>query len=168
MNLGTSRAAGRLSGTGAVDAQGLRVLGLLAVVVAGMVWVGGPAGSEAFPGENGTFAFVGTRDGNRELYTLVHSGSDQTRLTDDVGADYWPTWSPDGTKVACYSYRDGRMAIHVMDAGGSNQSRLTDSSAEEFMAAWQRFARPVVCVQANGWSVTSISCSPRSLVGLLR
>ncbi len=48
----------------------------------------------------------------------------------------YPTWSPDGTRIAFRSDRDGNFEIYVMDADGSNPVNLTDHSASERSPAW--------------------------------
>jgi len=64
-----------------------------------------------------------------EIYVMNSDGTNQTRLTDNLGADIQPAWSPDGTKIAFVSARDGSANIYVMDADGSNQTRLTNMRA---------------------------------------
>jgi len=68
-------------------------------------------------------------------------GSNQTRLTDDAGTDWYPSWSPDGTKIAFTSDRDGNDDIYVMYADGSNiiqtsRTRLTDNPAMDTNPSW--------------------------------
>ena len=58
------------------------------------------------------------------------------RLTDDPAGDLWPTWSPDGSKIAFVSDRDGNAAIYVMNADGSDQTNLTDTPALDIDPAW--------------------------------
>jgi hypothetical protein len=55
-------------------------------------------------------------------------GSNPTRLTSNAAADWEPTWSPDGQRIAFASNRDGGVLdfdIYVMGADGSNQTSLT-------------------------------------------
>ena len=39
--------------------------------------------------------------------------------------DFFPTWSPDGSRIAFVSDRDGDPDIYLMDADGSNVVQLT-------------------------------------------
>ena len=52
-------------------------------------------------------AFSSERDGNREIY-LVEPDRTQLRLTDDLGDDAQPAWSPDGAHVVFASDRVSR------------------------------------------------------------
>jgi TolB protein len=83
--------------------------------------------SGTFPGENGKIAFRSQRDGF-EIYVMNADGTGQTRLTDNSLRDRYPSWSPDGTKIAFA--RDSRSGggfaeIYVMNADGTGQTRLT-------------------------------------------
>jgi Tol biopolymer transport system component len=95
-----------------------------------------PPGPAAFPGPNGRIAFISTRDGNAEVYTMNPDGTGLLRLTDTAAAEYEPTWSADGKKIAFRSGRDGNDEIYVMNADGSAQTRLTFDAAADMTPAW--------------------------------
>jgi len=70
---------------------------------------------------------TGGEFGNCEIWVMDADGTNPERLTfsPDV-QETWPTWSPDGTKIAYTSDADDVFQdIWVMDANGSNQTRLT-------------------------------------------
>jgi Tol biopolymer transport system component len=73
---------------------------------------------------------------NPEIYVVDADGSNQTRLTDNLAKDQYPTWSPDGSGLAFESDRDGNTEIYVMDADGSNQRNLTNNPGWDWAPAW--------------------------------
>jgi Tol biopolymer transport system component len=85
---------------------------------------------------NGKIAFVSSRDGNNEIYTVNPDGTSQTRLTNNAASDTAPAWSPDGKKIAFTSDRDGNNEICVMNADGTSQKCITMSSASDSEPTW--------------------------------
>jgi len=81
-------------------------------------------------------AFASDRDGNFEIYVMNADGTGQTRLTNSLGVDRDPAWSPDGSKIAFTSDRDGNSEIYVMNADGTGQARRTNNAAEDGEPAW--------------------------------
>lgn len=75
---------------------------------------------------NGKIAFTSDRDGNREIYLMNADGSDQTRVTNNSTIDDFPTWSPDGTRIAFLGQRaGGGYAIFTMNPDGSGKVEVT-------------------------------------------
>jgi hypothetical protein len=92
-----------------------------------------------FPGENGKIAFSSQRDGDYyEIYVMDADGSNPTRLTNNASLDSYPSWSPDGTKIAFFSARHGGGAfqIYVMDADGSGQKNISNNLANDYFPDW--------------------------------
>jgi endoglycosylceramidase len=82
-------------------------------------------------------AFESTRDGNFELYLTDEAGSEPARLTRGAAVDAFPSWSPDGGRVAFASDRtDANSDIWSMLDDGSNPVRLTDDPAIDTFPAW--------------------------------
>ena len=76
------------------------------------------------------------RDRNNEIYVMNADGSGQRRLTRNPALDGYPTWSPDGQKIAFVSQRDDnaksglvRSEVYVVNADGSGLQRLTHRGA---------------------------------------
>ena len=90
----------------------------------------------AFPGTNGKIAFVSTRDGTEQIYTMNANGSGVTQLTFTLPFNSFPEWSADGTKIVFESGRDGNHEIYIMNADGSGQTRLTNNSAIDNVPTW--------------------------------
>lgn len=61
----------------------------------------------------------------------------------DSSNDFYPKWSPDGSRIAFSSNRDGNYEMYVMDADGSNIRRLTNTSEDEFESDWTAFSYSV-------------------------
>ena len=61
-------------------------------------------------------------------------GSGQTRLTNNDAWDQFPSWSPDGSRIAFRSYRDGDYDIYVMNADGSGLTNLTNNAGRHYSA----------------------------------
>ena len=81
-------------------------------------------------------AFISGRDGNAEIYVMDADGKNQRRLTHHPADDGWPSWSPDGQKIAFSSYRNGgNIQIFVMDSDGQHPIRLSDG-ANDKNPAW--------------------------------
>jgi len=80
---------------------------------------------------NGKIAFTSDRYGNLEIYVMNADGTNQVRLTNNLAADDYPTWSPDGTKIAFVSQRpSGGYAIYRMNGDGTNRVEITPINVE--------------------------------------
>lgn len=95
-----------------------------------------PAAGATFPGGTGLIAATSSRDGNEEIYSMDQNGGLVTRLTNEAGRDFDPSFSPDGSRIAFVSNRDGDLEIYLMDADGSNQTRLTNNAGDDMDPAW--------------------------------
>jgi serine/threonine protein kinase len=72
--------------------------------------------------------FTSERDGNAEIYIMNSDGSEQRNLTNSPENEYYPRWSPDGTKISCF--------VAPVGVGVSEEQSelcLIDISAEEMI-----------------------------------
>jgi len=63
-------------------------------------------------------------------------GTDVRQLTDEDAGNYTPAWSPDGTRIAFYSYRDGDSEIYTMRSDGTDVRQLTANDAMDGSPSW--------------------------------
>ena len=132
----------------------------------------------AFPGANGKIAFVSHRDGNAEIYVMADGGLNQTRLTNDLGADEQPAWSPDGTRIVwARTNQSNFQGIWVMNSDGSGQTMLTSgASGADSNPAWSPDGNKIVfasirdningdiyVMDANGQNQTRLTTSGSSI-----
>jgi Tol biopolymer transport system component len=96
----------------------------------------------AYPGINGKIAFRRDTDyslgsASSEIFVMNADGSDQTRLTFNDGIDWYPTWSPDGSKIA---WTAGSIFespdIFVMNADGSEVTQVTHNPYANDWPTW--------------------------------
>ncbi len=92
--------------------------------------------SPAWHPNSKTIAFVSTRDGNPEIYTMQADGANQRRLTTNNAADLTPVYSASGKQMAIVTDLYGSADILVMDADGSNQRRLTKNGGDDISPDW--------------------------------
>ena len=71
-----------------------------------------------------------------EIYTVRSDGTGAVQLTNDLGRNTDPSWSPDGTRIAYTNERDGARAIYVMNENGSDVKRLTPLTQDSFDPTW--------------------------------
>ena len=63
-------------------------------------------------------------------------GNEVVRLTEMEGNNGWPTWSPNGRRVAFESERSGNWDIWVINVDGTGLVNLTNSPEDERYPAW--------------------------------
>lgn len=79
-----------------------------------------------------------------QIYMMNVDGSNVTRLTNLPGANLFPTFSPDGTKIAFVSQSvDTADIIHVMNVDGSNVIRLTTTPEGSFSPTFSPDGRKI-------------------------
>ncbi len=89
----------------------------------------GTEGSALGAAQRHPVAFVSTRTGCAQIYTMNADGSDPRRVTNEVYDDYYPAWSPDGTQIAYYVHLSWQSwALVVTNADGSGRHQITESA----------------------------------------
>lgn len=84
--------------------------------------------------------FVSERDGNAEIYAIEIDGTGLTNLTNNPADDVYPSWSPDGPRIAFVREIAGGLGrgadIYAMNTDGSDQINMTSSAEDEYAPAW--------------------------------
>jgi hypothetical protein len=72
------------------------------------------------------------------------------RLTNNAAVDRFPTWSPDGQKLAFFSLRDGNYELYVINADGSGTpARLTANAADDVLPVWSPDGQQIAFVSTR-------------------
>lgn len=102
-------------------------------------------------GGKGKIAFVTTREGTPQIYTMNADGSQQERLFLATGGACQPAWSPDGTKLAYISpcskrevesYIDTSILIYDLQTGET--VTLPSSPGGDFDPSWAPDGQSIV------------------------
>ena len=109
----------------------------------------GPCGEDAHTGPTPQqLAFVSDAlYGQLDICLINPDGTAVTKVTTSLADDWWPTWSPDGSKLA---FMTGRTVIpahdtvprriawdlYVINADGSGETALTSDTTNEGQPAW--------------------------------
>ncbi|HJN17873.1 MAG TPA: hypothetical protein QGH10_20400, partial [Armatimonadota bacterium] len=98
-----------------------------------------------------------------EIYTVRPDGTQRKRLTDSMGGNFLPAWSPDGKRIAFMSTRTGVPEIWIMDADGTGQRQITLGGGT-FLPAWSPDGRQIACTSHGQiWLIDADGGSPRQL-----
>ena len=63
-------------------------------------------------------------------------GRNRRNVTRDGSLNEYPTWSPDGRRLAFNSHRDGQFEIYVAGVDGSRPRNLTRNPGKDQWPAW--------------------------------
>ena len=108
--------------------------------------------------DGGSIAFAAENLGDDEvdywaqhIYVIDADGSNMRRITQGQVWDSYPSWSPDGQRIAYRSNRDGNTEIYVMNADGSGSARLIDNAdGVPSSPAWAPDGAAIAYVTGNG------------------
>jgi TolB protein len=92
----------------------------------------GLAHTEEFTGElaGHRFLITSVRTGNTEIFCVdPYTGSAANVTRNPASHQRYPSWSPDGSRIAFTSDRNGAYNLYVMDTDGGNVQQLTYEAA---------------------------------------
>ncbi len=64
---------------------------------------------------------------NSDIWRIFIRGEEPIKMTNSPKRDYYPRWSPDGSKIAFLSDRDGKTQIWIINPFGGEAEKLTNS-----------------------------------------
>lgn len=100
---------------------------------------------------NGMIAFARDTSTQRDIYLINVDGSGLTAVTDDAGWDNWPSWSPDGSKLAFTCRRPTPSSgggICTINADGSERKQLTNTN--EWEPSWSPDGKHISYASLSG------------------
>ncbi|MGD8541554.1 MAG: hypothetical protein PVI39_04630 [Desulfobacteraceae bacterium] len=102
-------------------------------------------------------AWVSNRTGNFQIWLMGRDGSQPRKLTEGPFIHGWPSWSPDGRRLACWGHdeKSGLSAIRVWDTGGRYVRALAESKESLDRPVWSPDGKYVAYAgQTNGnWDI---------------
>jgi TolB protein len=93
-----------------------------------------------------TLVNVAGTQGDVDLHVVNADGSGLARIAGSDGGlshEEWPSWSPDGKRVAFTSTRAGNQEVFAADVDGKNQTRLTTDLGTDAHPAWSPDGRHI-------------------------
>jgi Tol biopolymer transport system component len=79
---------------------------------------------------------------NGGICVIYPDGSRRQQLTRDLFIDSYPSWSPDGRRIA-FTGNLGRTVVDVVNADGTARRRLTPRSGDDALPAWSPDGRTI-------------------------
>ncbi len=85
-----------------------------------------------------TQLFIDADIWRHDLRANIGQAEQSTRLIDSTYRDLWPSYSPDGSRIAFASNRTGKMEVWVCDREGFNLRQVSRLGAFSWPTSWSR------------------------------
>jgi serine/threonine protein kinase/Tol biopolymer transport system component len=105
-------------------------------------------------------AFGGSADIDLWLFDAVTGNA--TRLTNTVGLEGSPVWSPDGTRIAYQSQHGGKSSLRLINIDGSGDALLFESSDSISPTSWSRTGDVLAFTRTGASGASDIWALPMS------
>lgn len=92
----------------------------------------GPSYLHGWSPDQSTLAYCACRDGQYDIYTVLADGGEERQLTNTIGLDDGPEYSPCGQYIWFNSVRSGLMQIYRMDKDGNDVCQMTRDDANNW------------------------------------
>ncbi len=102
--------------------------------------------------------FVSTRSGSPQLWVCDREGANLQRLTETNFASVtFPSWSPDGERIAAGAMLDGRSAVIVVDARGGHPRVVSSENSTEIFCSWTPAGKLLVgAAERENWRILEV------------
>ena len=119
---------------------------------------GGPCGEDAHTGTvPQQLVFVSDAVfGQYDICLINTNGTAATQLTTSLSDDWWPSWSPDGSKIVFMTNRNltpgdtipahPQYDLYVINVDGSGETRITTDTTNEAQPAWSPLGNRIAFV----------------------
>lgn len=75
-------------------------------------------------------------DDRRDLWSVDYDGEGLLRLTANRTLNLFPSWSPDGTRIAFMSYREGQQGTYLLETATGLVRRVNESVGSNLGPSW--------------------------------
>lgn len=87
----------------------------------------------------GDILYIGPgTNGHADVYSINPDNSEIVRWTENPGFDGYPSWSPDGQKIALISFSEGSNKLLIIDSSGSKSIGIDQDDALGGYTSWSR------------------------------
>jgi Tol biopolymer transport system component len=97
-----------------------------------LVSLSGPSSALTITGK---IAFASYASNNWSFYTMNTDRTGMAHIADCLGVACYPSWSPDGTKIA-FTRAEFGAGIYIVNADGSNMRRISPTPATDVDPSW--------------------------------
>ena len=85
-----------------------------------------------------------------DIWVVPRDGGTASRVTQGLEGDSYPSFSPDGTRIAFSRAVGGNADVYVMPVDGGNPTRLTFHPASELVRGWSPDGADILFTAARG------------------